>query len=92
MSDLEEDVSANYVGTSLEIGREWVGALGSEVIVRAITSPSNNAPHKVYFSYQVRILLSRDIQGRILLSRDIGDFMKLFSPTPNNKAASEVSK
>lgn len=82
MSDLEENVSANYVGTSLEIGREWVGALGSEVIVRAITSPSNNAPHKVYFSYQVRILLSRDI----------GDFMKLFSPTPNNKAASEVSK
>lgn len=82
MSELGEDVSANYVGASLEIGREWVGALGSEVIVRAITSPSNDAPHKVYFSYQ----------GRILLSRDIGDFMRLFSPASNNKAASEVSK
>nr|WP_317199783.1 hypothetical protein [uncultured Psychrobacter sp.] len=77
MSELiEEDVSKNYVGTNIEVGRKWVSALGSEVIVRAITSPGNNAPHKVYSSYQCGLSFNMTIDS----------FMRSFSPTKSNKA------
>lgn len=82
MSDLEEDVSANYVGTNIEVGRKWVSALGSEVVVNAITAPGNNASHKVYSSYQCGLSFNMTIDS----------FMRSFSPTKSNKAASEVSK
>lgn len=78
MSELiEENVSANYVGTNIEVGREWVSALGSEVVVNAITSPGNNAPHKVYSSYQCGLLFNMTIDS----------FMMSFSPTKSNKGS-----
>ena len=78
MSELiEEDVSKDYVGTNIGVGRKWVSALGSEVIVRAITSPSNNAPHKVYYSYQCGLSFNMTIDS----------FMRSFSPTKSNKGS-----
>lgn len=80
MSELiEEDVSDNYVGTNIEVGRKWVSALGSEVVVNAITSPGNNESHKVCFSCKCGCERSFDVA--------IGIFMRYFSPAKSNKGS-----
>ncbi|MGO1375117.1 MAG: hypothetical protein ACTHU5_00935 [Psychrobacter sp.] len=77
MSDLiEEDVSANYADTNLAIGREWTDGSDSKIIVKAITSPGDNEPHKVYFSYL-----------GAPFDENIGAFIELFKPVPSNEGS-----
>lgn len=80
MSELiEENVSKNYIGTNIEVGRKWVSALGYEVVVNAITAPGNNASHKVCFSCKCGCERSFDAS--------IGIFMSYFSPAKSNKGS-----